>query len=61
MGEYELNFNVEEDKLDLIKLLLLLSTKWGFGSGVQKGFGIANINEEIKFSIEKILFKTEYF
>jgi len=56
MGEYELNFNVEEDKLDLIKLLLLLSTKWGFGSGVQKGFGIANINEEIKFSIEKNTF-----
>jgi len=55
LGEHKLTFIAEQDKLHLIKLLSILATKWGLGAGVQKGFGIAHIEDNIQFSNVKIL------
>jgi len=50
LGEYNLIFYSEEDKLELIKLLLKIAAKWGLGAGVQKGFGIVHIEKDVNFS-----------
>jgi CRISPR-associated protein Cmr1 len=50
MGEYKLTFIAENDKLNLIKLLLKLATEWGLGAGIQKGFGIVHVEEDLKLS-----------
>ncbi|HDN83662.1 MAG TPA: type III-B CRISPR module RAMP protein Cmr1 [Candidatus Altiarchaeales archaeon] len=50
LGEYKLMFYSKEDKLELIKLLLKIAAKWGWGAGVQKGFGMVYIEDEVNFS-----------
>ena len=49
MGEHKLTFIVENDKLDLLILLLKMATGWGLGAGIQKGFGIVHVEENLKF------------
>jgi len=50
IGKYKLVFYSEKDKLELIKLLLKIAAEWGLGAGVQKGFGIVHIEDEVNFS-----------
>lgn len=50
LGEYKLVFYSEEGKLELIKLLLKIAAEWGLGAGIQKGFGIVHIENEVNFS-----------
>jgi CRISPR type III-B/RAMP module RAMP protein Cmr1 len=55
LGEHKLTFIVEKsDTLNLIKLLLKLSTEWGLGVGVQKGLGISHVEGDLNFSDVKI-------
>lgn len=57
VGEYKLTFIVDDTYFDVIKLLLRLSTEWGIGAGVQKGFGIAYIDDDFKVSNVEIAIK----
>ncbi len=55
IGEYRLTLLAQNDnQLNLIKLLLKLAANWGIGAGVQKGFGIVHIEDDIQFSNIKI-------
>jgi len=62
LGKYKLKFFVEsigeikeESIIDILKMLILLSSHWGLGSGTQKGFGIVEVEENLKFN------NTEFF
>jgi len=57
LGKYKLKFLVEsigetkeESIIDILKMLILLSSHWGLGSGTQKGFGIVEVEENLKFN-----------
>ena len=60
LGEYKLVFYSEEDKLGLIKLLLKIAAEWGLGAGVQKGFGIVHIEDEVNFSNVELFINRDF-
>lgn len=51
MGKYKLRFIIEDaNKVDLLKNLFTLASSWGIGAGVQKGFGVVDVEEKLELS-----------